>query len=39
MFGVLSRTSEEGAGEMLLVAAQDELVKPGQVFRARPIGE
>jgi pyridoxine kinase len=39
MFGVLSRTAEEGAGEMLLVAAQEELVKPTQVFRARPIGE
>jgi pyridoxine kinase len=39
MFGVLSRTAEEGSGEMLLVSAQDEFVKPGQVFRARPIGE
>ena len=39
MFGVLSRTAEEGAGEMLLVAAQEEFVKPSQVFRARPIGK
>jgi pyridoxine kinase len=38
IFGVLSRTAEEGAAEMLLVAAQDELVNPSRVFRARPIG-
>jgi pyridoxine kinase len=37
MFGVLTRTAEEGSGEMLLVDAQDEFVKPSQVFRARPI--
>jgi pyridoxine kinase len=35
IFGVLSRTAEEGAAEMLLVEAQDELVKPGRMFRAR----
>jgi pyridoxine kinase len=38
IFGVLSRTAEEGAAEMLLVAAQEELVNPRQVFRARPLG-
>jgi len=38
IFGVLSRTAEEGAAEMLLVAAQDELVNPRQIFRARPLG-
>src|SRR5215207_6580706 len=38
IFGVLSRTAEEGAAEMLLVAAQDELVNPSRVFRARPLG-
>ena len=37
IFGVLSRTAEEGAAEMLLVAAQEELVKPSQVFRARSL--
>jgi pyridoxine kinase len=39
IFGVLSRTAEEGAAEMLLVAAQEELVHPSQVFRARPLVE
>jgi pyridoxine kinase len=39
MFGVLSRTAEEGSGEMLLVAAQEEFVRPGRTFRARPIGK
>jgi pyridoxine kinase len=38
IFGVLSRTAEEGAAEMLLVAAQEELVNPSRVFRARPVG-
>jgi pyridoxine kinase len=37
IFGILSRTCEEGAAEMQLVAAQEELVKPSRVFRARPI--
>jgi pyridoxine kinase len=39
MFGILSRTAEEGSGEMLLVEAQEELVKPSQVFHPRPIGK
>jgi pyridoxine kinase len=38
VFGILSRTAEEGSGEMLLVAAQEELVRPSQTFRAHPIG-
>jgi pyridoxine kinase len=32
MFGVLSRTAEAGAGEMLLVEAQDEFVAPSRMF-------
>jgi pyridoxine kinase len=32
MYGVLSRTVEAGAGEMLLVEAQDEFVAPSRVF-------
>jgi pyridoxine kinase len=39
LFGILSRTAEEGAAVMLLVAAQEELVEPSQVFRARPLDE
>jgi pyridoxine kinase len=38
IYGVLRRTSEAGAREMLLVAAQDEFVQPGHVFAAEPIG-
>jgi len=37
IFGVLNRTAEEGAAEMLLVEAQDELVKPGKLFKAKAI--
>jgi len=37
LYGVLNRTAEEGAAEMLLVEAQQELVKPSMVFPARPI--
>jgi pyridoxine kinase len=32
MYGVLSRTAEAGAGEMLLVEAQDEFVAPSRMF-------
>jgi pyridoxine kinase len=32
MYGVLRRTAEAGAGEMLLVEAQDEFVAPSRVF-------
>ncbi len=34
--GVLRRTAEAGANELLTVAAQDEFVAPSQVFRAVP---
>src|SRR5437764_7318504 len=34
VFGVLKRTAETGAREILLIDAQDEFVNPGQVFEA-----
>jgi pyridoxine kinase len=34
VFGVLAHTAEQGAREMLLIEAQDELVNPTQVFEA-----
>jgi pyridoxine kinase len=37
MFGVLSRTAEAGASEMLLIEAQEELVTPSRVFEPRPL--
>jgi pyridoxine kinase len=37
IFGILDRTAEAGASEMLLVEAQDELVKPSEVFVAHRI--
>jgi pyridoxine kinase len=37
LFGVLNRTAEAGSTEMLLVDAQEELVRPSQVFEARKI--
>jgi len=37
LFGVLSRTAEAGASEMLLVEAQDEFVKPRKVFAVERI--
>jgi pyridoxine kinase len=37
-FGVLRRTFEAGAQEILLVAAQEEFVAPSQVFEAERIG-
>ena len=33
IFGILRRTADAGAEEMLLVAAQDELVNPSKIFR------
>jgi pyridoxine kinase len=36
IFGVLQRTAEAGANEMLLIDAQEELVKPSRIFRAQP---
>jgi pyridoxine kinase len=37
IFGVLKRTQEAGAREILLVAAQEELVRPSRVFRAEAL--
>jgi pyridoxine kinase len=37
IFGVLRRTAEAGAKEMLLVEAQEEFVKPSQTFRPERI--
>jgi pyridoxine kinase len=38
LYGVLERTAQAGSGEMLLVAAQDELLNPSRVFEAERIG-
>jgi pyridoxine kinase len=38
VYGVLCRTIEAGSREILLIAAQDELVKPSQIFEAEPLG-
>jgi pyridoxine kinase len=38
IFGVLAKTAEAGAREMLLIAAQEEIVAPSRVFEAKPIG-
>jgi pyridoxine kinase len=38
VFAILKRTAEKGAREMLLIEAQDELVRPSRVFEAVPIG-
>ena len=32
VFGILRRTAEAGAREMLLIAAQDEIIAPGRLF-------
>jgi pyridoxine kinase len=37
IFGLLQRTAEAGAREILLVAAQEELVSPGRAFEAESI--
>ena len=37
IFGLLKRTQEAGAGELLLVAAQEEFVRPSRVFRAEAV--
>lgn len=37
VFGVLRRTAEAGAREILLIEAQDEFVNPSRVFPAEPI--
>jgi pyridoxine kinase len=38
MYGILNQTAEAGSREMLLVAAQEELVSPSTVFEAEPVG-
>jgi pyridoxine kinase len=37
IFGLMQRTADAGAREILLVAAQEEFVKPSRVFRAEPV--
>jgi pyridoxine kinase len=37
MFGILNRTTEAGSAEILLVAAQEELVTPSEIFPAEPV--
>jgi pyridoxine kinase len=37
VFGILRRTAQAGAREMLLIAAQDEIVAPSTVFKPDPI--
>jgi pyridoxine kinase len=37
IFGVLKRTAEAGAREIMLIDAQDEFVTPSRVFPAEPI--
>ena len=37
MFGILNRTYEAGAAEILLVTAQEELVSPSEVFPAQKV--
>ncbi len=37
VFGILSRTAEANSREILLIEAQDELVRPSQTFRPGPI--
>jgi pyridoxine kinase len=37
VFGVLHRTADAGAREMLLIEAQDQIIKPSRLFRAEPL--
>jgi pyridoxine kinase len=37
IFGVLAKTAQAGAGEIQLVAAQDEIVQPSRMFEAKMI--
>ena len=37
IFGVLSRTANAKAREMLLIEAQEELVRPSRIFQAEPL--
>jgi pyridoxine kinase len=38
IFGVLTKTSESGAREIQLIAAQDQIVRPSRVFEAQAVG-
>jgi pyridoxine kinase len=38
VFGVLSRTAEAGSRELLLVATQDEFIRPTRLFEAERLG-
>jgi pyridoxine kinase len=38
VYGLLAKTMEAGSREILLIAAQDEIVKPTQVFEAEALG-
>jgi pyridoxine kinase len=38
IYGLLAKTMEAGSRELLLIAAQDELVEPTQVFEAETLG-
>jgi pyridoxine kinase len=38
VYGLLCKTLEAGSREILLVAAQDELVKPSRLFEAEKLG-
>jgi pyridoxine kinase len=38
VYGVLAKTLEAGSREILLIAAQDEIVKPTQMFEAEALG-
>jgi pyridoxine kinase len=37
LYGILDRTAEAGANEMLLIEAQDQLIKPSRMFRPEPL--
>jgi len=37
VFGILKKTFDSSAREIVLIAAQDEIVKPSRVFRAEPV--
>ena len=37
LFGVLRRTAEAGAREILLIEAQEELVSPSRIFQPEPV--
>jgi pyridoxine kinase len=38
IFGILAKTAEAGAREILIVAAQDEIVAPSRTFEAQEFG-